>query len=285
MNKSATESFIADLGPDGFEHVGSAPAKATVTFECEVCEGKGTVSKTYGYSSFTRKTYVNKCKSCGGRGSFSVPKDVRDKRRAGAKASKAKSIANKISVFEDANPGLAVWLCCQGWSSFATSLAEAITKYGSLSEKQLSAAISLKAKCEATQAKRAAEKKVHSGEVDVTRIEELFADASRTLKRPKFRVERLTLSLAPANGTNAGAIYVKDDGEYAGKIVDGKFFAARGAQADTLELLIEVAKDPKEAARVYGQKYSHCSCCGKELTNPVSIELGIGPVCLSNWGL
>ena len=45
------------------------------------------------------------------------------------------------------------------------------------------------------------------------------------------------------------------------------------------------AADPYAAARLYGQNTGTCSCCGRELTNPLSIELGIGPICREKFGL
>lgn len=46
-----------------------------------------------------------------------------------------------------------------------------------------------------------------------------------------------------------------------------------------------VAEDPYAAAKLYGQQTGSCSCCGRELTNSLSIELGIGPICREKFGL
>ena len=32
-------------------------------------------------------------------------------------------------------------------------------------------------------------------------------------------------------------------------------------------------------------KTGNCSCCGRHLENKESVELGIGPICRSKWGL
>ena len=47
----------------------------------------------------------------------------------------------------------------------------------------------------------------------------------------------------------------------------------------------DAATDPYSAAKLYGQNTGSCSCCGRELTNSLSIELGIGPVCREKFGL
>ena len=52
-----------------------------------------------------------------------------------------------------------------------------------------------------------------------------------------------------------------------------------------IEAVENASKNPYEAAKVYGQETGTCSCCGRELTNKLSIELGIGPICREKFGL
>lgn len=52
----------------------------------------------------------------------------------------------------------------------------------------------------------------------------------------------------------------------------------KGKAAITILKRIE-ADGPKAAAIRYGNELGHCSRCNRELTNPDSIEAGIGPVC------
>jgi hypothetical protein len=40
----------------------------------------------------------------------------------------------------------------------------------------------------------------------------------------------------------------------------------------------------REAAETYGRTFGACALCGRTLTNPESIERGIGPVCASRAG-
>jgi hypothetical protein len=95
------------------------------------------------------------------------------------------------------------------------------------------------------------------------------------------------ISLAPATGRNAGALYVVmiDDDAYQGKVDGVTFKAVREAATSTVDALHRIAADPMEAAVRYGQKTGKCSCCGRKLTNKVSIEMGIGPICAGTWGL
>jgi hypothetical protein len=50
------------------------------------------------------------------------------------------------------------------------------------------------------------------------------------------------------------------------------------------ETLMAAANDPLNAAIRYGKVSGECSCCGRELTDPRSIERGIGPICADKFG-
>jgi hypothetical protein len=120
----------------------------------------------------------------------------------------------------------------------------------------------------------------------VTRIVQAFANAvGNGLKRPKMYLGDFLFKLAPAGGRNAGAIYVTEEGEYLGKIADGAFHAARDCTDAQKAAILAVCADPKKAAEAFGQETGRCSCCGRELTDPVSIANNIGPVCAENYGL
>lgn len=135
------------------------------------------------------------------------------------------------------------------------------------------------------QAERAAVRAQKTGDIDVSKIVAAFNAAKAAgLKRLGFRTERIAISLASEFSKNAGALYVKCDGTYAGKIVSGKFLPINSAPADILDLIRAIAESPLEAAKQYGQKTKQCSCCGRELTNEESKALGIGPICAEKWG-
>jgi hypothetical protein len=55
--------------------------------------------------------------------------------------------------------------------------------------------------------------------------------------------------------------------------------------SDTVkEIIMGAANDPLSAAIRYGKVSGECSCCGRELTDPKSIEAGIGPICATKFG-
>jgi hypothetical protein len=91
-----------------------------------------------------------------------------------------------------------------------------------------------------------------------------------------LRLEAATLK-AVTEGANAGGVYVFAGDSYAGKITsDGALIGDRSL----LPALEAAAADPVAAARSYGNATGRCGCCGRLLSDPVSIYGGIGPICL-----
>ena len=167
---------------------------------------------------------------------------------------------------------------------------EALRKYGSLTEKQQAAVTRLRIADAERQAKFAAERaarEANAQAVDVSRIELAFESArDKGIQRPKTYLGAFKFSAAPSTGKNAGAIYVTDtqNDEYLGKVSGGRFLAVKACSgAQEIEILAVLA-DPKEAAVAFGRRTGRCSCCGRELTNHASIDLGIGPICAEKYG-
>lgn len=163
------------------------------------------------------------------------------------------------------------------WNSFARQILAEFDRGGLINANQMAAAERMMNKLEENYAN-----------VDLSRIREMFEVAvSNGHQKPVYRAEGLKISLAPATGRNAGALYVVviDDDAYQGKVEGVTFKAVREAASSTVDALHRIAANPMEAAVRYGQKTGKCSCCGRKLTNKVSIELGIGPICAETWGL
>lgn len=121
-------------------------------------------------------------------------------------------------------------------------------------------------------------------------VRELFETAKRSgLKRPGLRVTvgdlELSLNLAPAHGRNPGAIYVKANGEYAGKVSEGEWRAAFNAPAAATDAVLAIAADPVGMAIQSGKATGACSFCRLGLTDERSVQVGYGPQCAEKWGL
>ncbi len=266
--------------PDALDRA-TKPAKEQERFPCNVCSGTGRYQ-----GRRTQQTKAH-CFACKGAGYFKTSQGDRVKAKAQHYTRKAASLKQKLDAFHEQHEGLHAFLSEAGdWSEFARSLAEQIAQRGSLSEKQLGAARAMQAKVATRQAEGQKTRQEHSGTVDLAKIREMFdAAVASSLKRPVYRAEGLVLSLAPAHGKNPGAIYIKAGEEYLGKVLGTDFQAARAATDETLTSLQTIAADPLEAAVRYGRLTGACACCGRTLTDPKSVERGIGPICAGKWGL
>ena len=270
---------------DDFSTTPVKAEKPAETFPCQSCAGTG-IWKGFKRNGYGGEAVSGKCFSCNGVGSFK-------KSYADRKAAKDKRVARKAAVVSSAKAEMikdhAVMLVAlhdiASWHRFAASLVEQYRAKGDLSEKQIAAAYNVIESVEKKAAERSEKRDEKSGTVDMARIREMFETASGGgLKRPVFRTQTLKLSLAPATGNNPGAIYVKYNDAYAGKIVGDEFKANSFAPADTLAQLIEIAADPLGVAVKYGRVTGSCGCCGRELTVKESVERGIGPICAEKWG-
>lgn len=84
-----------------------------------------------------------------------------------------------------------------------------------------------------------------------------------------YRIDR------PESGKWAGFTFVKLQ-------VGGDY--QRTSQAVGKSIIEKIEKaGPKEAAVRYGRELGKCAMCGSDLTNPDSIEAGIGPICADKF--
>jgi Family of unknown function (DUF6011) len=125
--------------------------------------------------------------------------------------------------------------------------------------------------------------------VDMSKIADAIAAAEASgLDRIKLRLGEFAFKPA---ARHPGVVYVTTNnasdegaGVYLGKIQGGKLFATGECTQEMKAGIAAVAVDPAAAAVAYGRQTGRCSCCGLKLTDPVSVELGIGPICREKWG-
>jgi len=254
-----------------------------------VVENKHACSRCWGtgkYKGVRIHMAESKCFACGGKGYFKTSAAARAK----GKANKANAKAKKIAAFTEANKVLVAFLRDNtSWNSFARSLLESLDTKGTIHPNGVAAAEKMMAKTLATRAKKAAEKanaEASAPTFDLTKIHEVFATALSRGKNRRALLggEDMKITPAPEHGKNAGHLYVKVDGEYAGKVDPaGKFHKAWKTDIAVEEDLKKIAADPLGEARLYGMRTGTCACCGRELTDPKSIDKGIGPICESKW--
>jgi hypothetical protein len=115
--------------------------------------------------------------------------------------------------------------------------------------------------------------------------------AKAHLKNPKARFlapdgkSEMRLSLAGGATKYPGAVQVKVNGEWVGRInADGSLMRPLSTP-DYVATLTAIASNPAAAAKAYGALMGQCTFCGLQLTDAGSVEVGYGPICAGHWGL
>lgn len=219
----------------------------------------------------------SRCSQCGGVGwmhpSESTQAKLERQRIANAPAQAA---------WRAANPAAAAWIDAnKETNTFASAMAMNLDSFGTLTAPMLGAIT--------RNLDRAAQALKPPAALSIDAIAGSFAKAkAQGIKWPKMNLGRFTFSLAGDNSRNPGAVYVntaKDAGGiYLGKIANSLFTRSRDCDSATEAAIIEAATDPKAAAIAYGKKFGRCAICSRELSDPASVELGIGPICAGRMG-
>ena len=106
-------------------------------------------------------------------------------------------------------------------------------------------------------------------------------------KRPCFRIDGIRITIASSTSTNPGYLYIKNnDWDYIGKITPQGLMKIQFPSEITStqkQLVLDAIHDPESTAMSNGKVTGTCCCCGRTLTNKLSIELGIGPICRGFW--
>lgn len=188
------------------------------------------------------------------------------------------------TIFAEQHPAEWQWILSNSSFNFAVSMRSAIERWGSLTENQMAAV----RRCMESSARREQERKdreTNAPVIDASPLMAAFDKAkAKGLKYPRMRFEGFSISPASAASKNAGALYVKNEDLYLGKIMNGRFMASRDCTEETQTAIMRVMQDPAKEAIAYGVRTGMCSICGAELTNEVSIKRGIGPICAGKFG-
>jgi len=292
------DNLETEISPDGKFNPATKKVSNREKFPCQSCCGTGS------YRGTRLHQEKSHCFACKGKGYFYTSRHDRMKakqQRRDLKSRKATERAcESVKYYEENHPGLLEFLKnAATWSEFASSMYQAIGKYGRLTEKQLNAALSMRQKSQAREAEKQ-DKAQNAAQIEKETIPTLgklaqgFLNSSEHLKFPKLRLSteeglRVVLSRCGDRSRTPGHINITDGkpyGEniYYGRITpDGKVLF-RNAPDDVTNTLIQFNDDPQAAIKVQGLRTGECCACGRELTNKKSIESGIGPVCAGKWG-
>lgn len=248
------------------------------TERCQRCNGTGRF-RSYG-----------RCFACSGRGqqTFSTPPEARARdreRRAERRVASHTDLMQNVEIFKTVNPDVWTWIeTSRAGFAFAQSMYEALHRYGDLTEKQLIACLKCIAGRErATGARQ--QREANAPVIDISRIEQAFeAVTSAGLRYPKLNLATFEFKPASERSRWHGSIYVTEAGQYLGRVTAGRFVCTRECTPEQEAAILEAAADPETAAVAYGKRTGTCACCRRELTDPESIDRGIGPVCATKWG-
>jgi len=207
-------------------------------------------------------------------------------RRAARRQARAANQQQAAAETRQSMADLEVLRTRMGWHNFASSLVAQFDQRGDLSDKQWPWVAKLAAEQRQRDASPAAGRSA-SNEIPVPKTAALFAPG----RFARFDAHGLQYR-RKNDGSVAGLKFCDTDGVIGRlDIADAKLVLfpgkIRNARLDLDQVredagLIEA--DPLAAAKEDGLLTGRCSCCGRELTDPTSIEIGIGPICLAKMG-
>lgn len=103
---------------------------------------------------------------------------------------------------------------------------------------------------------------------------------------------KVTIGAVAFTRNNSGARWVLWNDALVGRLENGtvKLFESRAAKAGVkiaaiVAELTTIEADPAKAITDHGKVTGVCGCCGRTLTDPASVEAGIGPVCAKKFGI
>jgi succinylarginine dihydrolase len=153
------------------------------------------------------------------------------------------------------------------YNNFAMSLVEK----KKVSEKQIAWMHYL-----ATQSVIDSQTPVEKGEY-IDLVEKMY-DAGKN-RKTKFQVRLPGITLSTVkSGANIGCVYVYENNQYVGKITQNGELKGNVSE-DVKNLLEDANENLLQLAKIYGHESGSCSICGRTLNDPLSVQMGIGPVC------
>lgn len=210
--------------------------------------------------------------------------------------------AKKFKFYEEHSDIIDALRDIKSWNDFAASLVNQFDTKGQLTEPQLFSASAMLMKIKSNAEERAAKKadqKKNMLSLDVSKILAILDKAEGVERRysngreyvtkkvqfPKVRVGDLVFSKASESSKNAGAVYIKYQKEYIGKVLGGYYLPVNSPSDEVISEIKSICKDPLDSAIAYGKRTGNCAVCSRDLTRHDSIDRGIGPICAERLGI
>jgi len=275
--------------PEGFTPI----LERLHTESCRKCAGSGRFVTHSGRDH-------GACFTCNGTGklTFKTSRGDRVKAKAQREARQDSKRVENATAFEAEHPAEWEWLKrTAGRWDVALSFMQGITKFGSLTDKQM-AVVRNGMLRDAARAERNTARVENAPAVDASKIEAAFAHAiERAQRKGQKGVFKKPLKLRATNAVDVlftpgsagsqweGMLFAKTpEGKKLGHIKGGKFTARFECSPVEQVAVLDCAENPEIAAVAFGKAWSTCAICGLLLTNDESIARGIGPTCAEKFG-
>jgi hypothetical protein len=107
-------------------------------------------------------------------------------------------------------------------------------------------------------------------------------DASSSKAR-KLHIHLPDVSISTViSGSNIGSLYIYENKCYIGKITQDGVLVGNVSE-DVKNILLDANDNLLKLAQLYGHETGVCAVCHRELSDPISIKMGIGPVCAKRF--
>ena len=250
---------------------------------CSKCHGTGK------FISYTGRV-VGDCFTCGGQGSksFKTAPEARAKARGARAARVERNWSEFWDSLTDTERDALTWVVGEGVpaNDFLLDMADKVRGKRDLTPNMLNGVV----KWYAPVARRAEQ---HTKDREVGAVSNKFQklvdafDAAREsgIQKPIFRAEGVTVTMGTGHKWGGFMFLEGEHGQKLGMLAPSGELRARAECTDVHRATLDaIAADPVEVSKQYGIRTGQSVCCGRTLTNAVSIELGIGPICREKWG-
>lgn len=84
-------------------------------------------------------------------------------------------------------------------------------------------------------------------------------------------------------GPNVGCVYVFENDTYLGKITKEGYLYLKQDNEDVKAFLEDAEDNLLQLAKIYGHETGRCAVCRRTLSDPLSVQMGIGPICAKRF--
>lgn len=114
-------------------------------------------------------------------------------------------------------------------------------------------------------------------------VEKMYAKVKSNSRKFKVNLPGNIAISTVNNGPNTGALYIFEDSNYIGKITPQGQLQLKVPNEDVKALLEDANENILKLAQLYGHQTGQCAICNRTLSDPLSIQMGIGPICAKRF--